>query len=225
MASSSFLKPLSFLLALSSLQCALGEIICENLPKDVCAFSISSTGKRCSLENSVPTGGAMEYACKTSQVSVERLSDWIEADECLQACGADRNMVGISSDALMEPQFISKLCSTACYQSCPNIVDLYFNLAAGEGVFLPDLCELQRTSPHRALAEFLSSGAALSPEAAAADSSYFASAPDSAYQPSFSFPPESAVESSGYYSYPPEYSESTSFAYPPDFSANAPTSE
>lgn len=31
------------------------------------------------------------------------------------------------------------------------------------GVFLPDLCEVQRTNPHRAMIELLSSGAAAGP--------------------------------------------------------------
>lgn len=64
---------------------------------------------------------------------MERMKDWIETDECVRACGVDRNSVGISSDSLMESQFTAKLCSPACYQDCPNIIDLYFNLAAGEG--------------------------------------------------------------------------------------------
>lgn len=64
---------------------------------------------------------------------VEKMADYIETDACVKACGVDRNSVGISSDALLEPQFTAKLCSPACYQNCPNIVDLYFNLAAGEG--------------------------------------------------------------------------------------------
>ena len=64
------------------------------------------------------------------------MADYIETDACVKACGVDRNSVGISSDALLEPQFTGKLCSPACYQNCPNIVDLYFNLAAGEGMIL-----------------------------------------------------------------------------------------
>lgn len=38
------------------------------------------------------------------------------------------------------------------------------------GVFLPDLCEIQRSNPHRAMAELLSSGVALGP--ASSDSSF-----------------------------------------------------
>ncbi|XP_009627921.1 uncharacterized protein LOC107802210 [Nicotiana tabacum] len=140
---------------------ALGEIICENLPTNVCSFSIASSGKRCLLENSENKDGKMEYQCKTSEVVVGNMAEYIETDECVNACGVDRNSVGISSDSLLEPQFTAKLCSPPCYQNCPNVVDLYFNLAAGEGVYLPDLCNKQRSSPHRAMIELLSSGAAI----------------------------------------------------------------
>ncbi|XP_060206232.1 uncharacterized protein LOC132633784 [Lycium barbarum] len=136
------------------------EVICENLPNGVCAFSIASSGKRCLLEKSTTEDGISEYTCKTSEVIVGNMREHIESDECVEACGVDRNSVGISSDSLLEAQFTSKLCSPACYQKCPNIVDLYFNLAAGEGVYLPDLCNKQRTNPHRAAMELQSSGAA-----------------------------------------------------------------
>lgn len=62
------------------------------------------------------------------------MADYIETGACVRACGVDRNSVGISSDALLDPQFTAKICSPDCYQKCPNIVDLYFNLAAGEGI-------------------------------------------------------------------------------------------
>lgn len=110
------------------------ELVCEDLPKSVCAFSIASSGKRCLLETSVAGDGSVEYQCRTSEVLVQRMAEYIETDQCVQACGVDRNMVGISSDSLLEPQFTVSLCSPPCYQDCPNIVDLYSNLAAGEGI-------------------------------------------------------------------------------------------
>ncbi|PIA54502.1 hypothetical protein AQUCO_00900803v1 [Aquilegia coerulea] len=152
---------------------ALGEIVCENLPKNLCAFSIASSGKRCLLENYSSKDGKVEYQCKTSEVVVEKMADWMESDECVKSCGVDRNAVGFSSDSLLEPQSTDKICAPACYQNCPNIVDLYFNLAAGEGVFLPDLCEAQRTNPHRAMIELMSSGIASGP----ASSELYADAP------------------------------------------------
>lgn len=50
-------------------------------------------------------------------------------------------MHSFSSSLLCNSCFTKKLCSPHCYQSCPNIVDLYLNLATGEGVFFPKLCE------------------------------------------------------------------------------------
>lgn len=108
-------------------------MVCEDLPKDLCAFSIASSGKRCLLETEKAADGGVEYQCRTSEVVVERMSEYIETDQCVEACGVDRSSVGISSDAFFEPQFTGKLCSPACYKKCPNIVDLFFNLAAGEG--------------------------------------------------------------------------------------------
>ncbi|XP_031488436.1 uncharacterized protein LOC116256265 [Nymphaea colorata] len=178
MASSSLSLRFSFLVALSlALHCAFGAIVCEDLPQDVCAFAISSAGKRCVLEKFVLGDGSTEFQCRTSEVVVEKMTEWIETDECVRLCGVDRNSVGISSDSLMEPQFTAKLCSAECYGNCPNIVDLYFNLAAGEGVFLPELCEIQRTNPRRGMAELLSSGVvAPAPES---DASPLAAAPAS----------------------------------------------
>ncbi|XP_077238838.1 uncharacterized protein LOC143879983 [Tasmannia lanceolata] len=183
MSSSSFPKMfLALFLMLSPLlQVSLGEIICEELPQNVCAFSISSSGKRCLLENSAQKDGPTEYLCRTSEVVVEKMAEWIETDECVWSCGVDRNSVGISSDSLMEPQFTAKLCSTQCYHNCPNIIDLYFNLAAGEGVFLPHLCEVQRSNPHRTMVELLSSGVAPGPMAGGESSSFVASPPSESF--------------------------------------------
>lgn len=163
-----FSAKFSLVVFLSSLfvHATLGEIVCENLPTDVCTFAIASSGKRCLLETSAAKDGSIEYICRTSEVVVERMAEYIESDRCVQACGVERKSVGISSDSLMEPQFLASLCSQGCYQNCPNIVDLYFNLAAGEGVFLPDLCEKHRYNPHRAMVELLSSGAAPGPNSA-----------------------------------------------------------
>lgn len=171
--SSSFSKLVLFLFLACPLfiQGSIGELICEELPTNICAYAIASSGKRCLLENNMKRGGKTEYQCRTSEVMVRGgLSGYIETDQCVNACGVDRNMVGISSDALFEPQFTTKLCSKPCFHNCPNILDLYFNLAAGEGVFLPDLCQKQRTNPHRAMVELMSSGAASGPVSSAAAS-------------------------------------------------------
>ncbi|KAJ8551073.1 hypothetical protein K7X08_000443 [Anisodus acutangulus] len=82
-------------------------------------------------------------------------------------CVLEKSMIEDGEKTLLE--FLLILClrlsshpsfAPGCYQKCPNIVDLYFNLAAGEGVYLPDLCNKQRTNPHRATIELQSSGAA-----------------------------------------------------------------
>ncbi|GFQ02969.1 hypothetical protein PHJA_002440700 [Phtheirospermum japonicum] len=143
----------------------LAEVICENLAENLCAFGIASSGKRCVLENyKNEDSGNLEYTCKTSKVVVERLSGYIETDHCVAACGVDRRFVGISSDAFLVPEFTTSLCSPACHQNCPNIVDLYFNLAAGEGVYLPALCQKQKSSPKRAMLELLSSSGGAAPD-------------------------------------------------------------
>ncbi|KAB1705044.1 hypothetical protein FNE61_28955, partial [Klebsiella pneumoniae] len=146
-------------LALTSfMQLTLGDIACEDLNEDSCAFAISSTGKRCVLEKHLHRSGEEVYMCGTSEIEADKLKDWIETDECIEACGVDRNALGISSDALLESRFTNKLCSSACYKHCPNIIDLYFNLAAGEGVYLPKLCAEQKKNGRREMAEIRSSG-------------------------------------------------------------------
>ncbi|KAE9611033.1 hypothetical protein Lal_00015858 [Lupinus albus] len=161
----SFSTKLSIILLFSSLlnHACSGGMVCEDLPKDMCAFSIASSGKRCLLETEKAADGGVEYQCRTSEVVVETMAGYIESDQCVEACGVERSSVGISSDAFFEPQFTGKLCSPPCYHKCHNIVDLFFNLADGEGVFLPELCEKHKTNPHRAMFEFVSSGTAPSP--------------------------------------------------------------
>lgn len=111
----------------------IGNIACENLNKDSCAFAVSSSGKRCVLEKSVRRSGQEVFVCSTSQIDTDQVTNWIESDKCIESCGLDRNVLGISSDSLLDSRFMQKLCSTQCYTGCPNIVDLYFNLAVGEG--------------------------------------------------------------------------------------------
>ncbi|XP_061339668.1 uncharacterized protein LOC133286287 [Gastrolobium bilobum] len=175
----SFSSKLPLVLFFSSLfiHASLAEVVCEELPKDVCAFSIASSGKRCLLETATTAEGGVEYQCRTSEVVVESMAEYIETDQCVDSCGVERKFVGISSDAFLEPQFTAKLCSPPCYHKCHNIVDLYFNLAAGEGVFLPDLCEKLRTNPRRAMVELVSSGAAPGPVSDASEDMQAALAP------------------------------------------------
>ncbi|CAN1853468.1 hypothetical protein LINPERHAP1_LOCUS41031, partial [Linum perenne] len=145
------------------------EIVCEDLSKDACAFAISSSGQRCLLETyaAMDGGGAEEMLCRTSEIMVERMAGHVESNDCVDACGVDRSSAGISSDLLLEHHFTAKLCSNECYANCPNIVDLYFNLAAGEGAYLPDICTVSRSNLHRSVIQLMmsSSFAAVDPTA------------------------------------------------------------
>eukprot|EP01018_Ginkgo_biloba_P016567 Gb_38852 [translate_table: standard] len=100
----------------------------------MCAFSVSATGARCVLEKYVMRDGSIEYECQSSEIIAEKMMEWIESEECLEACSLERMSVGVSSDALLESHFTKKLCSPQCQNNCPNIVDLYLNLTAGEGM-------------------------------------------------------------------------------------------
>ncbi|GLJ07171.1 hypothetical protein SUGI_0060290 [Cryptomeria japonica] len=156
-----------------SLQCVLGALTCEELPVQVCAFSVSSSGARCVLEKSILRDGGAQYQCLTSEVMAENINEWIETEVCLNKCGLDRMAVGMSSDGLMEYSFTSKLCSPQCYNTCHNIVNLYFNLAAGEGVYLPRLCQAHRSGSRRMVQEVLNG----KQSSITAESFEFASAP------------------------------------------------
>ncbi|KAL6520936.1 hypothetical protein OROGR_017505 [Orobanche gracilis] len=182
MASSTTMSLILFIASSVFIQGTLAEVICENLPTDLCSFAIASSGKRCALENYyLHEQGSPDYTCKTSEVVVEGLSGHIETDDCVRSCGVDRRSVGISSDALLSPEFTAHLCSPACYQNCPNIVDLHFNLAAGEGFYLPALCEKQNSNPRRSMLFLLSSGGVEAPAAAPLGSADFSAvAPASA---------------------------------------------
>ncbi|KAF7813184.1 PAR1 protein [Senna tora] len=135
-----------------------GGIECEKLDEETCSYAVSSTGKRCVLEKQVKRGGQEAYTCRTSEIEAEKVKGHVETEDCIKACGLDRKSLGISSDSLLESGFTHKLCSPQCYHACPNVVDLYFNLAAGEGVFLPKLCEAAGKNTRRAMAELKSSG-------------------------------------------------------------------
>uniref|UniRef100_A0A0C9S698 TSA: Wollemia nobilis Ref_Wollemi_Transcript_11442_880 transcribed RNA sequence n=1 Tax=Wollemia nobilis TaxID=56998 RepID=A0A0C9S698_9CONI len=145
------------ILALVGIQAVLGEkrVECEKLPVDMCAFAVSSSGARCVLEKKYSTiNGRIEYECQSSAIMAEKMIEWIESEECLQACGLERMNVGLSSDDLVEySPLSSKLCSDKCQNNCPNIVDIYFSLAAGEGVYLPKLCDAHKSRSRRMMLE------------------------------------------------------------------------
>eukprot|EP00253_Pinus_taeda_P016310 PITA_16310 len=160
MAAARLLLAISALISVISLQVVYGGIVCEKLPVEVCAFSVSSSGARCVLEKSILRDGNMQYECQSSEVIAENMKEWIETDECMNACGVERMTVGMSTDSIAERGFTGNLCLPRCYNKCPNIIDLYFNLAAGEGVYLPRLCQAHRSGDRRMMTEFVSFAAA-----------------------------------------------------------------
>ncbi|RLM99687.1 hypothetical protein C2845_PM06G19930 [Panicum miliaceum] len=128
-----------------------GRLACGELPPDACAFAVSSGGMRCVLERT-PEGA---HRCQTSAVRGARGlaagAGWVETDACVRACGADRAALGfpVASAAAEDRRALRALCSPACQHGCPNVVDLYATLAAGEGMSLPALCEAQRNAGNR----------------------------------------------------------------------------
>lgn len=132
------------LLVLAGLvSCISATLLCEDLPIDLCAFAVSSTGSRCVLEKEISFQGKVEYQCQTSVVSANEFTEWVETDDCVHSCGIDRLTVGISSDALVESRFVKALCSVDCQSGCPNVVDLFEKLSEGEGVALSQVCAVQ----------------------------------------------------------------------------------
>lgn len=79
---------------------------------------------------------------QTSIIMAEKRLEYIETNECMEACGLERMSFGLSTDSLLEDEFTSKLCSSSCQSKCDNIVDLYTSLVAGEGknVFITAFC-------------------------------------------------------------------------------------
>ncbi|GER32627.1 PAR1 protein [Striga asiatica] len=119
-------------LAISTQSILSMDILCEDLDEKSCAFSVSSFEKRCVLESRLRMSGTTAYTCGTSEIVADKIRNLVETDEYIRSCGVDRQALGISSDSLLDRRFTQSLCSRACYNNCPNIVDLYFNLAAGE---------------------------------------------------------------------------------------------
>ncbi|KAL0344496.1 UNVERIFIED_CONTAM: hypothetical protein Sradi_4280900 [Sesamum radiatum] len=130
------------------------EVVCEDLPQNLCTFAIAAS--RCVLENYKSEEGSVDYTCKTSEVVVERLAGYIETDECVNACGVDRN----SFFFLVIAFYYS---STEYALLAPADWNLYFYNKMQE--YFCQHCEKHKTSPHRAMLELLSSsgGAAAAP--------------------------------------------------------------
>ncbi|EES19622.2 hypothetical protein BDA96_09G166400 [Sorghum bicolor] len=120
-----------------------GQLACEDLSADVCAFAVSSAGRRCVLERT-PDGA---QRCQTSASAVG-----VETDACVRACGVDRAVLGLPIASAMaegDRRSFSALCSSACRDVCPDVVDLYATVAAAEGMSLPLLCEAHNKAGNR----------------------------------------------------------------------------
>eukprot|EP01018_Ginkgo_biloba_P031011 Gb_34761 [translate_table: standard] len=124
---------------------------CEDLSIADCAFAVSSSGERCVLEKYVVKNGEIEHKCQRSKIMAER-GEMIESEECVKACGLTKMSVGLSTDALLERDITTKLCSSACTLGCPNIIDLFTKLAAGEGNDLQSLCQSMVQRPRKLIA-------------------------------------------------------------------------
>ncbi|EFJ27502.1 hypothetical protein SELMODRAFT_412334 [Selaginella moellendorffii] len=153
-------RSLAFVSSFVILLCISGAIAgsrleCEDLPPQDCAFAVSTMGNRCVLEKFIAQDTSAIYECQTSNVMAEKQEAWIESDECVKECGVERMWVGFSSDGLANRNFVNRLCSPVCQNNCPNIVNLFESLAAGEGVNLAEVCNYVRPSAHRILADSL----------------------------------------------------------------------
>jgi len=102
MAIARLLFTISALISVISLRVVFGGIVCEKLPVEVCAFSVSTSGARCVLEKSIFSDGNVQYECQRSEVIAENLNELIETEECVNACGVERMTVGMSTDSLAE---------------------------------------------------------------------------------------------------------------------------
>ncbi|GAA0159047.1 hypothetical protein LIER_15925 [Lithospermum erythrorhizon] len=122
-------------------QGAVGQLVCEELPVGMCSYSIDSSRYRCVLETFELADETTILQCKKSQVLVTIMKEHIESDHCIRACGLDRFSVGISTDSLADHESVKSLCSFDCYQNCPNIIDLFVNLALAEGSPLNARCK------------------------------------------------------------------------------------
>lgn len=141
------------------------QLECSMLPAEECAFAVSYTGNRCVLDKALRSD---HYTCETSNVKAGEDSpvEYVESNECVQACGVDRMTVGFSTDELTSHAFITKMCSRQCRNNCANLVDIYSNIIAGEGLTLSEFCGEQRRAQLIASRRLIDS-AALAPGAEA----------------------------------------------------------
>lgn len=110
---------------------------CQVLPNSYQPRSHRNKSKLSSNSTLLPgklTLGENIVVLQSSIIIAEKQEEWIESDECVKACGLERMSVGLSTDLLMDYHFTEMFCSSECLNNCPNIIDLYISLAAGEGM-------------------------------------------------------------------------------------------
>ncbi|MCO5581579.1 hypothetical protein L7F22_035467 [Adiantum nelumboides] len=129
------------LLGLALPCCSHAQVVCEELGIYECAFAVASTGARCILETKISLEVCIQFECTTSSVLASPFANWIETAECLLFCGLERLTIGISTDFIGDLGLQKMICSSMCQKNCPNIVDVFSNLAIGEGLNLENICK------------------------------------------------------------------------------------
>jgi hypothetical protein len=107
------------------------KVVCEQLAAEQCAFAVSSTSRRCVLENTHCAGRPTAYQCRTSEVVVEdgRLAGMVETD---RATVARRHLLRLPPRSARRRRSLLAGLPPGVPQA-PNIVNFYANLVAGEG--------------------------------------------------------------------------------------------
>ncbi|MCO5582175.1 hypothetical protein L7F22_036065 [Adiantum nelumboides] len=125
------------------------DVLCEELPVEWCAYSISSLGARCVLVEGEKGGDdTMEYNCQTSSMETKVKGGWIEAEECMEACGLTRMTLGLHPSNTPD-----LLCSSRCSRTCPHLHYLLNPLSADQGSSIADLCLCLNNPHHRFIQE------------------------------------------------------------------------
>ncbi|PPS03467.1 hypothetical protein GOBAR_AA17219 [Gossypium barbadense] len=147
--------------ALPVLALALLAAFCQ-ATLDTCTYPVSSAGKRCVLEKHVKRSGKDEFTCQTSEIEDDKISNWIEIDQCVKACGLGRKCFGILSDSLLKSRFtqmFAPLSATIADPTSPTFTSISprEKVTSFNSVFLPKLCEAPGANTQRGLAEIRSS--------------------------------------------------------------------
>jgi len=107
-------------------------VICEDLPQDKCVFTISSSSKSCVLGSYQRSNACAEYKCRSLEEVGGRSDSRSRRDRRMRQGGCFLRpwyrricFLRLSSKTNCARQSASRI--------APSIIDLYYNLAAGEG--------------------------------------------------------------------------------------------